>query len=204
MSGNKQIIVLGRGRSGTSLVAGLLDKMGVDMGKSRPPSVNNPKGYFEDVEIMNILDKYVKPIEEGFIKNKEFEKEFKEYVKKKKGLWGWKQPNTLYILPSIVKYLDNPHFIVCYRDWKKQTESIKWAFHNGLIDEKEVVRTIIMYYDLVGEFFEKYDYPVLNVEFENFFNKNKTKQIKKICEFVGVKYNPNLEDFIDPSQPKFL
>lgn len=196
---HKQVCVLGRGRSGSSLVAGLLDKMGVDMGKSRPSSPNNPKGYFEDAEMLGILDKYVQPIETEYRRDKNFEKDLKEY--KKKGLWGWKSPNTLYLLPSVVKVLDNPHFVVCYRDWKKQAKSIKWAFDPSRTEE-EAERTIYDYYNLLEKFFKLNDYPRLDIKFENFFNQD--NQIKKLCGFVGGQYNPNLKEFIDSEQPKFL
>lgn len=201
MSGtDKQICVLGRGRSGTSLVAGLLDKMGIDMGKSRPSSPNNPKGYYEDEKILEILDKYVQPIEKEYRRDKGFEKELRAYTKK--GNWGWKSPNTLYLLPSVVKVLDNPHFVVCHRNWKKQAKSIKWAFDPSRTEE-EAYKTIYEYYSLLEKFFQFNDYPRFDIKFEDLFNINQEKVIKKLCGFVGGQYNPNLKDFIDPNQPKF-
>ena len=46
------IIVLGMHRSGTSLIAGVLHEMGVNMGSNLMKADEyNPKGYFEDIEI---------------------------------------------------------------------------------------------------------------------------------------------------------
>jgi len=202
MPKNKQVIVLGRGRSGSSLVAGLIDKMGIDMGKSRPSSPNNPRGYFEDVTITALNDAYVQPIEENFVENEDFERELKKIAESKNGDWGWKQANTLYLLPSIVKVLDNPYFVVCHREPKKQAKSIRRALDSSRTEE-ETEQTIHDYYNLLEKFFKSNNYPRLDVQFENFFNASQDNQIKKLCGFVGGRYNPNLKDFIDPDQPKF-
>lgn len=50
------IVVLGTGRSGTSLVAGVLAALGYDPGKELiPADKNNAKGYFEDRELEHLL-----------------------------------------------------------------------------------------------------------------------------------------------------
>jgi len=51
----RNALVLGSGRSGTSLLAGLLHKNSYFAGENLwPPTVSNPLGYFEDVEINRI------------------------------------------------------------------------------------------------------------------------------------------------------
>lgn len=51
----RNCIVLGSGRSGTSMAAGVLSKSGYFMGENLYPGDEaNPKGYFEDIEINNI------------------------------------------------------------------------------------------------------------------------------------------------------
>lgn len=59
------MIILGSGRSGTSMVAGLLAGASYNMGRRHiEPNEANPKGYFEDKEINDlneaILDRYCK------------------------------------------------------------------------------------------------------------------------------------------------
>jgi hypothetical protein len=57
MKNKKTIIILGMHRSGTSMVAGLLAKMGINMGDDllgRSPS--NPFGHFEDWDFVNLND----------------------------------------------------------------------------------------------------------------------------------------------------
>jgi hypothetical protein len=60
----RNAIVLGAGRSGTSLLAGLFQKAGYFSGEHLwPATISNPLGYFEDIEINRInedlLDKVV-------------------------------------------------------------------------------------------------------------------------------------------------
>ena len=55
----KNILVMGCGRSGTSMLAGLFAKSGYFMGDNlHPGRVSNPKGFFEDPEI-NTINEYI-------------------------------------------------------------------------------------------------------------------------------------------------
>jgi hypothetical protein len=56
-------LVMGCGRSGTSMLAGSLSKAGYFMGKNlMPPNRNNPKGYFESREIESINEELIATI----------------------------------------------------------------------------------------------------------------------------------------------
>ena len=53
----RNCIIVGTGRSGTSMVAGMVASAGYFIGHTPlPPSVNNPKGYFESREVERIND----------------------------------------------------------------------------------------------------------------------------------------------------
>ncbi len=53
----RSVVVLGAGRSGTSLVAGLLADAGLDPGRDLiPPSPANPTGYYESVAVNRLND----------------------------------------------------------------------------------------------------------------------------------------------------
>lgn len=59
----KNVIILGSGRSGTSMVAGTLSRAGYFMGdRLYPATVSNPKGYFEDPEINDINEELIAPL----------------------------------------------------------------------------------------------------------------------------------------------
>ncbi|RLG70056.1 MAG: sulfotransferase family protein, partial [Candidatus Iainarchaeum archaeon] len=50
----KTVVILAPGRSGTSLLAGILHKLGVDMGDDgEEKSSYNPWGYFENKDFIN-------------------------------------------------------------------------------------------------------------------------------------------------------
>lgn len=54
----KCIMVLGMHRAGTSALAGVLDACGVNMGCNlMPPAGDNPKGYFEDMEVVRVNER---------------------------------------------------------------------------------------------------------------------------------------------------
>jgi hypothetical protein len=55
-------LVLGCGRSGTSMVAGMLSNAGYDLGpRLLAPSVANPRGFFEDTETIGINEDLLAP-----------------------------------------------------------------------------------------------------------------------------------------------
>ena len=58
MSENQLVVVLGMHRSGTSLVASLVETMGFSCGEHpMQPSKDNPNGYWEDELIVDINEK---------------------------------------------------------------------------------------------------------------------------------------------------
>lgn len=56
----RNCLILGSGRSGTSMAAGMLSRSGYFMGEELwPADIGNPKGYFEDREINKINDELI-------------------------------------------------------------------------------------------------------------------------------------------------
>ncbi len=59
----KNVIILGSGRSGTSMVAGSLRRAGYEMGHGlKAGTSSNPLGYFESVEINDINEDLLRPV----------------------------------------------------------------------------------------------------------------------------------------------
>lgn len=59
----RNCLILGSGRSGTSLAAGILAQAGYFMGEELwPADIGNPKGYFEDREVNKINDELIAPV----------------------------------------------------------------------------------------------------------------------------------------------
>jgi hypothetical protein len=54
----RAVIVMGMHRSGTSAVAGCLQRLGVDFGpRLMPPTPANPRGFYEHIDIVNLHDR---------------------------------------------------------------------------------------------------------------------------------------------------
>jgi hypothetical protein len=59
----KNCLILGSGRSGTSMVAGTLSRAGYFMGGDMmPPTVGNPKGYFESFDVEDINERLIQQV----------------------------------------------------------------------------------------------------------------------------------------------
>lgn len=69
----KNVIVLGSGRSGTSMVAGMLAKAGYYFGENLGlPQPANPKGYFESIEINRLNESLIERVPHIPVRRKRF------------------------------------------------------------------------------------------------------------------------------------
>ena len=118
---NKIVIVLGMHKSGTSMVAGSLKKLGVNMGKDTTPDSTNPLGHFEDKEFVTLNSQILKkaggswtnpPAKEKILIQKEyFLRKIESLIQKQKSeLWGWKDPRTCLTIELYLPYLINSYF----------------------------------------------------------------------------------------------
>ncbi len=129
----KTVVVLSLPRSGSSLLAGVLHRLGVDMGSNK--GLENYKflnkfGCYENQDFLrlnhNILARaghlgfgwYDIPDDarvEKVVKNSE--SFIKKIIKQNESsLWGWKDTLTIYTIPYIHKYLNNPYYVYLKRD----------------------------------------------------------------------------------------
>jgi hypothetical protein len=126
------VIVLGCYRSGTSAIAGVLHHLGVPMGKQfDPPTKNNVKGYWEDVEF--------KKFHQFFdTNNKQLMDDYAALIKSREEqeLWGLKDPLLCLLLEEFVSNLSCDHkLIVCRRSLEDISSSISRA-----MDEPDALR----------------------------------------------------------------
>ena len=60
VAARRVVVVLGMHRSGTSAVAGCLQRLGVDLGpRLMPATADNPRGYYEHVDVVNFHDRFL-------------------------------------------------------------------------------------------------------------------------------------------------
>lgn len=89
------VVVYGVPRGGTTMVAGVVQRCGVDIGSDLPVNLEDPDF---------VARKPAEMIETIRRNNGE------------KGLWGWKFPRAANYLPAICKEIRNPHYIIVWRD----------------------------------------------------------------------------------------
>jgi hypothetical protein len=145
-------IILGMHRSATSFIAKALKDQGVNIGERLlGPSKGNFQGHFENVRFLELNRKILKkaggnwdnpPSEEAIIKaGNELQGEIKRLVEQERGgLWGWKDPRTTLTIRLYMPYLENPYFIVCFRNPYEVAKSLQKR--NGFSLEKGLALAI--------------------------------------------------------------
>ena len=110
------VVVLGMHRSGTSLVAGCLQQIGVNFGpRLMPPNADNPRGYFEHNDVVNLHDRLLLALNRSWDETAPFPPEWwhderlRSYRVELLGilrrdfpvapLWGLKDPRLCLLLP---------------------------------------------------------------------------------------------------------
>lgn len=138
----KTVVVLGMPRSGSSLLAGILHRLGVWMGEDEDLNVGkhlNKYGCYENQSFIalneNILFQAKRVPDhsrrlsdnDGLIESvvKSYEGKIKNLIRNnERELWGFKNPTIIYTLPYFCKHLTNPYYICLSRD----TDSIARSF----------------------------------------------------------------------------
>jgi hypothetical protein len=219
---NKTVIVIGVGRGGTSLTAGILNGLGVQMGENQKPGDGaNEHGYFENkvIEDFNIREclepngfftnyrgGYVNPLplpklEEVYELYPKLKDRVIEIVKQEAHypIWGWKDERNLWTSQLFLNHIENPHFIVNYREPTSTANSLRFRDGKPTDMGLEIVK---QYNELIEEFFKKWHYPRLNIHYERYFEEGE-KQVKEICEFLELPFNKEVLELIDPKIKHF-
>lgn len=127
----KTILVLGNARSGTSLTAGLLFYLGVDIKHVHKPDSQNLNGAFESVDFNLVTNKMQMDLNEGKSKDeilKLHNEELKEFIEKNESeCWGLKSAATHWNLDIILPYFKNPQLIIVTRNIVDNAKS--WVIH---------------------------------------------------------------------------
>lgn len=112
------IIVVGPPRSATSTVAGILhNQCGVCMGHDlRPPSANNPDGYYEDLPIQRLHVALWR-----HISREQYRKRMTALADERAqcGAWGFKDPAACQVIPHVVDMFPQATYIRCVRPYEQ-------------------------------------------------------------------------------------
>lgn len=192
---SNEVIVLGMHRSGTSMIAGVLSKLGVDMGKELlGKSWANPLGHFEDKDFLQLNKRILEaaggswnaPPTEESIREQEssFTEEIKDVIRRKSaGLWGWKDPRTSLTIRLYLPHLLNPYFIICHRDFRAIAESLRRR--DGMEIEQSIRLARIYEERIEGFFCENPQLRRLDITYEEMLAAPE-QRLKRMVDFLEI------------------
>lgn len=204
------VIILGSGRSGTSLLMHILSSLGMGVSKNLiGPHYENQNGFFEDVEIVQINKKILRklgaspllPLPDGWINNpsiipllEEIKSHIVSSIEDTKGIWGIKDPRLSLLLPfwliAIKSLWIVPRFVLSLRDASVVVRSlVKQA--NMTFEQAELVWLLRVSESLINTGFDCHI-----VHYEDWFLKP-TDTAKSLMLHLGL--CSNLDDDIHNS-----
>jgi len=215
----KTVVVLGKARSGTSITAGLLNILGVDMGGDRSPTPFNPHGAYEDLEFNDLNseileaaggDEILSPpsIERVIEQREEFDDRIQRFFagKRKQHIWGWKKPSTVFLFDLFLPYLTNPHLVVVGRNPIGNALSLV-EFLKHKYPSLTFIELLRVVKNLDKEIFccaERHkEIPTIFVTFEDIIT-NPIKEADRICRFLDLTLNRDkvkrINEFLIPRE----
>jgi len=188
-------------RSGTSLIASILYKIGFFMGEELlGKNISNPLGHFEDQNLIDLNDQILSaaggtwydPPERGAILNQsgKFQQEIVSSVAAMpSGLWGWKDPRLCLTIELFLPYLDTPVFIICRREPSSIAESL---YRRNRIDYKQGLSVVDIYQKRIDLFLEKYpDHRRMIIRYEEICS-NPDQAVRQIIDFLKLEIQPKI------------
>lgn len=201
----RTVVVLGTARSGTSVTAGVLETLGVDMGSASYPTESNPRGAFEDDDFAKLHKAILNSAEEGktyfdppapervLAQRDKFDRRIQNLILEKsrgKSLWGWKHPDTIMMAELYLPYLVNPHFILVFRNPLGIAHST--VGHTRRFKDKvdlwRALKLVDFYYGEILRFMDRHpDLPKVLLSFEDLV-RNPVKEAGMLAEFLGIEF----------------
>jgi len=186
--GQRTLVGVGVARSGTSLVAGCLHRLGVFMGeKASPPT-------YEDLALSIAVESGDQASIRDVIGRYD----------EQHATWGWKRPASLHYLDILHGLFRNPHYIVVFRDLFAIGNRNRLSVGASLLAN---MQTSIDEYRTLLSFFDKHQTPTLLVSYDKAL-REKEQFIDHLCKFARLR--PSAEarlqalTFVSPSPSDYL
>lgn len=215
------VCVLGMHRSGTSLVAGVLRQLGLDLGPDLellPPDANNQAGYFELADAVEINDEILAhyggswddlpELPPGWERSDQLaqirERARRLLVRRfaASSQWAWKDPRTCITLPFWQQLVSGLRYVICVRNPVDVAHSVRSRegeerpLDDYARDWLRHTSSALVY---------TADRPRLLVHYERFF-EDAEHEVRRLARFVGredrlEKHDAlgKIFDFIDPA-----
>lgn len=169
------VVVLGCYRSGTSIVAGTLHKLGLFMGERfTEPNGNNPHGYYEDLDFQRLEKIY----------------DYRRFICKRQAdheKWGVKDPAICKWMNNFKTALDEENCQLSIIDVQRDPTEICKSIAKAIgYSEPSLYQPLVQYYLTEKQcFLDKYSGPILQVQFDD-LNLSPKENVEKIANFVGL------------------
>ena len=179
------VVVAGPGRSGTSCVAGLLNKLGISMGsRFQKANLKNETGYWEDLSLKRFVQGDLSS-PNSYSPNLNIDDRvawFKKYANRRRegSIVGCKHPALCFFLPEMNAVWPRLKVIATYRDPRAIIESLKlahwWNFRR--ISPIEI-------FNRRDTAIAKLKLPTLIVDYDNLI-ENAEESVDKIIAFLEI------------------
>ncbi|WP_431023370.1 sulfotransferase [Halomonas sp. H5] len=214
-----RIVVIGMHRSGTSIVAKILEQLGCNMGESLlPSSASNVDGHYEDLrfyELNSLIFSRINkswdnpPSQREVLENSELIYNlYLDEISDRSGFWGFKEPRTSVLLPAIQDLLCDFKVVYCLRDGADVARSLHTR--NG-IDVAEGLNLKEIYDKACSDFYENHGGDKIKIYYSDLVSEPE-EAVKKIASFVNMAKDESaiinasliVKDKQDLSRKKFL
>ena len=210
----KSIVVMGNARSGTSMTAGLLSILGVNMGEvsvkdmKKNQIIQNPKGAFENPDFTKLTSDMHKDWTDGmgYISlNKKYEQKIKDTIAfNQKTLWGFKSAAVSPFLPMFVKNMACPHIVTVMRNVIHNTKS--WIVHmrdvfGTNVEFNKSLKKMTDNQNIIAKIVVGLSHPNIFVTYED-LKKDSWTEAKRLAKFIDVNYEgkeDEVKEFIMPN-----
>lgn len=186
----RTFVVIGVGRGGTSMVAGVLSSVGIDMGRLSGVT-------FEDLDIRDVTKNF--PSTEWM----ENLMPIFERKNKKLDIWGFKVPKFSKHLMELSSVLRNPVFIFVFRD------PVAIAVRNVVstsIEFSYSMKHTLMNYKLFAEFIETTKQPLVAISYEKAIIEPEL-MVRTLVELLAIDASEEMVlkaiNFIEPSPEEY-
>ena len=207
---SRTFIVLGLARSGTSLAAGSLSILGVEMDTGvGPPDRFAPKGYYESPAAVAINKKIYRlaaggapdyadddveyywhpPAYENVLRQADaIAADMRAFAKANAGraMWGFKNPATCLTLDLYLPYFENPSFVVTHRDFEEIVAVCKYIYK---LDVGYIRRVMATYKERLEDVLAAQQGLRIDIEYTE-FKEDHRRVAQRLANFCGVELTP--------------
>lgn len=204
----RALIITGMHRSGTSLVASLLQRFGVDIGENLlGPGEGNPRGHFEDLDFVRFHEDWLHRSGQRMLLQNDFRPRVSSEERDRarrlidsrqgQGLWGFKDPRTSLFLPFWHELLPEARYLLVFRHPIDVVLSLlrRGSDYEALVDPAAGLRSWAVHNRCILEFYRQHSEHCFLVEIDSL-----TRNIDRFSSELSRKLGLEIDGADDASE----